>query len=193
MGEVFVESATILAEDGRAFVPRVCGGPFDHMWAGWIEFTPLDGGEVIRTPRETTQPNRTDLEYWALGITPTYLEGALARALQPRVAPRPAVPVASAFDEPAPRMASPAAWPVPPSASPESTAGSVLDPFAVFQKGEPFLRRQLAALAPWRLVDIIRDYELGPTDPAMLDEAPQQVLIDVIVDEVRERAVRQTR
>ena len=35
----------------------------------------------VQSPRETTQPNLTDLNYWATGLTPVYLEGALARAL----------------------------------------------------------------------------------------------------------------
>jgi len=51
------------------------------MWEGWVEFDPVDGGPTIRTPRETTQPNRADAEYWATGLEPVYLEGALDRAL----------------------------------------------------------------------------------------------------------------
>jgi hypothetical protein len=35
----------------------------------------------MRTPRETEQPNREDLAYWATGLTQVYLEGALTRAL----------------------------------------------------------------------------------------------------------------
>ena len=34
----------------------------------------------IATGRETTQPNRTDTEYWATGLSEVYLEGALQRA-----------------------------------------------------------------------------------------------------------------
>ena len=36
------------------------------------------------TDRETTQPNLRALEYWATGLTPAYLEGALDRALEAR-------------------------------------------------------------------------------------------------------------
>ena len=39
--------------------------------------------DAVRSGRETTQPNLTDLEYWAQGLTPVYLEGALRRALEP--------------------------------------------------------------------------------------------------------------
>ena len=35
---------------------------------------------VLRTDQETSQPNRSALEYWADGLEPIYLEGALARA-----------------------------------------------------------------------------------------------------------------
>jgi hypothetical protein len=50
-------------------------------WYGWLVFHP-EGmpGTALRTDRETTQPERDDLEYWASGLEPIYLEGALARA-----------------------------------------------------------------------------------------------------------------
>ena len=54
----------------------------DKLWEGWIEFEGRRG-DVLRSGRETTQPNLTDLEYWAQGLTPVYLEGALRRALEP--------------------------------------------------------------------------------------------------------------
>lgn len=49
-------------------------------WQGWLVFEPEGGGESLRTDRETTQPERDDLEYWAAGLEPIYLDGALARA-----------------------------------------------------------------------------------------------------------------
>jgi hypothetical protein len=51
----------------------------DGLWEGWIEFVPDDGGPVIGTGRETTQPNLTDREYWATGLRPVYLQGAFER------------------------------------------------------------------------------------------------------------------
>lgn len=51
----------------------------DGNWVGWLEFRSASG-TVRRTGRETTQPNRVTLEYWASGLEPVYLEGALARA-----------------------------------------------------------------------------------------------------------------
>ncbi|MGH7464730.1 MAG: hypothetical protein ACREK1_06110 [Longimicrobiales bacterium] len=74
----------VTGEDGRSYIARVCGRQAaDNMWEGWIEFDPGGGAPVLRTPRETTQPNRTDLEYWATGLTVAYLEGALERAMNP--------------------------------------------------------------------------------------------------------------
>jgi len=35
---------------------------------------------VLRTEQETSQPNRAAIEYWADGLEPIYLDGALARA-----------------------------------------------------------------------------------------------------------------
>ena len=48
-------------------------------WEGWVEFRSALG-EVRRTGRETTQPNRDALRYWASGLEPLYLDGALSRA-----------------------------------------------------------------------------------------------------------------
>ena len=50
-------------------------------WEGWLEFHPVDKTRpVLRTERETTQPDRAALEYWASGLEPLYFEGAFARA-----------------------------------------------------------------------------------------------------------------
>jgi hypothetical protein len=51
----------------------------DGKWEGWLEFHPA-AGAVRRTGRETTQPNREALAYWASGLEPIYLDGALTRA-----------------------------------------------------------------------------------------------------------------
>jgi hypothetical protein len=53
----------------------------DGTWEGWLEFSPAAGeGPTRRTGRETTQPNRDALRYWASGLEPLYLDGAFARA-----------------------------------------------------------------------------------------------------------------
>lgn len=51
----------------------------DGTWTGWIVFQPMVGNIELRTGRETTQPDRDDLVYWASGLEPVYLEGALDR------------------------------------------------------------------------------------------------------------------
>ena len=68
---------------GVLYEARVCGEQrMDGTWEGWIEFHPVAGGvsPILRTDRETTQPNRQALVYWASGLEPLYMEGALARA-----------------------------------------------------------------------------------------------------------------
>jgi hypothetical protein len=89
MAETLLQfQATVVSPDGIAYLARACGARMiDGLWEGWFEFEPLAGGGTIRTPRETTQPNYTDLEYWATGITPVYLEGALRRALDTPILP----------------------------------------------------------------------------------------------------------
>ena len=73
--------APISAQDGLSYEAQACGEEgADGLWHAWIEFMPLDGGRKLRTGWETTQPNRLDARYWALGLTRVYLEGALVRA-----------------------------------------------------------------------------------------------------------------
>ena len=50
-------------------------------WEGWLEFHPVDrANAVLLTERETTQPDRSALEYWASGLEPLYFDGAFERA-----------------------------------------------------------------------------------------------------------------
>ena len=86
MAEVLAKFPDVVtATNGVGYTAQACGGPgADGLWEGWVEFAPLDGGPPIRSPRETTQPNRTDTLYWATGLGAVFLEGALQRALHPR-------------------------------------------------------------------------------------------------------------
>ncbi len=72
----------LTGDDGTIYQVRAYGEPrTDGTWEGWIEFHPLDSTQpILRTERETTQPDRTALEYWASGLEPLYFEGAFARA-----------------------------------------------------------------------------------------------------------------
>ncbi len=85
MGEVLVQfDGFVIGRDRTVYCARACGGEVgdgSRRWHAWIEFLPLPRGRAIRTPRETTQPNKMAATYWATGLTPVYLEGALERAL----------------------------------------------------------------------------------------------------------------
>lgn len=65
------------------YVVRVCGvEKSSGTWEGWLEFHPTEKSRpVLSTGTETTQPNRVAIDYWATGLGPIYLGGALARAL----------------------------------------------------------------------------------------------------------------
>ena len=64
------------------YIARIFGDErVDGTWEGWIEFHSTDSGHpILTTEQETSQPNRKALEYWADGLAPIYMEGALARA-----------------------------------------------------------------------------------------------------------------
>jgi hypothetical protein len=181
MAEVLTEcSEPIVGADGIAYRAQATGAPMpDGMWEGWIEFVPIAGGTPLRTSRETTQPNRRDAVYWATGLTPVSLEGALDRALHPLVrhVPAPPQPV---FDEPAPAIVKTVEVPV---------ADAVLDPFSVYGKGEALLRKELGALEAWHLVNIIIAYRLSDDPVSTLNRLPASSLIEIIVGAVRERSL----
>jgi ATP-dependent Clp protease ATP-binding subunit ClpA len=73
----------VLDADGRVFACASYGRQRgDGRCEGRVVFFPLHGGDPLATGRETTQPRRAALEYWADGLTPTFLQGALSRALR---------------------------------------------------------------------------------------------------------------
>lgn len=74
---------SVTDDEGRRYRARAVGAQAeDGLWEGWLEFTPENGSAPsVSTPRETVQPNLMDAEYWASGLQPVYLEGALGRAL----------------------------------------------------------------------------------------------------------------
>jgi hypothetical protein len=180
VAEVLAEYPTpIEGANGILYIARVCGAEADNgLWQGWIEFVPLDGERsVLRSPRETTQPNRVDTEYWATGLTPVYLEGALRRALNPLQIRPPAPKPEPAYDGPAPDFVE------APAPRPRE---SVLNPFSVYQKGEALLRSQLSALSAWHLANIAEAYDLAP-DRNDLDRLSHGALVELIVSRVKRR------
>jgi hypothetical protein len=83
VSDLFLQPQYVSVEsDGALYVPRIYGQQrADGTWEGWIEFHPTGGGVVRVTDRETTQPNRAALEYWATGLEPVYYEGAFTRSV----------------------------------------------------------------------------------------------------------------
>jgi hypothetical protein len=77
---IHTHSATVVS-DGIRYRALIYGQERpDGTWVGWIEFLPIGEGAARRTEQETSQPNRKAVEYWASGIEPLYLDGALARS-----------------------------------------------------------------------------------------------------------------
>jgi hypothetical protein len=183
MSEVLMEYDPIVSEtEGTQWKPRACGRRGEgHMWEGWIEFVPLDkASSPVRSKRESTQPSRESLIYWATGLTPVYLRGALERA---RFEPAPKPPlrrVAPLFDGPAPEPES--ARPLVPNPH------AILDPFDVYAQGEDILIRQLDALDTARLRDIVRGYELLNAEDA--EKATRLDLATAIITAARVAASR---
>ncbi len=192
------------APDGASLVARVCGRKLaDGWWEGWIEFHDPAGGSgdpaaddaapAHRTARETLQPSRRDLVYWATGLTHTFLEGALARALDsghrerlgPGPGPRkperanPGRPAARREREVAPGRIASRHAPLP--------AHAVLDPFEVWSQGEELLRQELAALSPMHLRAIVRAFALSSRSSAQIERLDADALRREILGGVRAR------
>jgi hypothetical protein len=188
MAEVLTEfEASVRDESGREYIARACGLKCDDgHWEGWLEFVPLDGGVVVRSGRETTQPNRVDTEYWATGLTPIYLEGALQRALDPVQIVERVIDARPVYEGPAPDRRV-----VSVSGARTLRAHPVLNPFEVYQQGDDILRGQLNALDAPRLRDIIRGYSLFAGDTTQLMRLSAAELTDMIITGVRQRAERE--
>lgn len=170
--------ALVLDADGAEYQAKACGRERDDgLWEGWLEFQNLRTGAIVRTVRETTQPNVTDITYWATGLTPVYLEGALTRALQ-GPPPRTVVTVVPPhYDGPAER----------PVRRVKSTgAEAILDPFSVFEKSPELLAQELTALRGRHLRQIIRDYGLANESDERLEQMTEPELGSLILQRVRE-------
>jgi hypothetical protein len=167
--------APVADTTGTHYRARACGREReDGLWEGWLEFESLDTGETIRTIRETTQPNLTDLNYWATGLTPVYLEGALARALQTPAPRAPVTVVPPHYDGPAERRRV------------KSTgAESILNPFSVYEKSPDQLAQELTALRGRHLRQIIRDYGLSSDSDEALESMSEPELGSLIMQRMR--------
>ena len=82
MAELIQEYTTeIEAKDGTIYRVRAYADKHpDGMWGAWLEYLPVNrAAPVLRTGDETEQADLADLEYWASGLEPVYLDGALER------------------------------------------------------------------------------------------------------------------
>ena len=67
----------------EAFVPHAFARRRPRgMWEAWLLFLSVDSNRAVITARETTQPRREHVLYWAQGLGSIYLRGALDRALR---------------------------------------------------------------------------------------------------------------
>jgi hypothetical protein len=95
MAAVIFESEQVIRDsDGAAYRARILGEPrADGTWEAWIEFVPTSGdGPVLRTGRETTQPNVGAVQYWAITRGPSHGRGDKDRSPTSRAQHLPAVP-----------------------------------------------------------------------------------------------------
>ena len=179
MGEVLVRfTEPVRDENGASYTAQACGAvDSDGLWQGWVEFAGASGS-AFRSPRETKQPNRDALVYWAEGLTVAYLEGALRRALDALIDPPARVASAepSIFTGPVSTERVPVAPRRP---------HPILDPLATFAQGEEVLRQQLSALSRDHLEALIDAYALPISDD---HSASERELVDGIVRAVHRLA-----
>ena len=189
MSELLVKfDEPISSPDGRKFFAHAAGKETDAgLWEGWLEFVPVDDtSEAFCSARETTQPNRKNLDYWAQGLTVVYLQGALARATTPKSPPRPE----TEWQGEAPRFSAPRHAPRPPSSN-AFKPRPILDPYAVYAQGEHILRSELGALSPEQVETIAMAYGFTPPRQPGDGNANGRDLVDTVVNGVRSAEARQ--
>lgn len=192
MAEILVKfDEPIAAPGGKVYFAQAVGKEVEGgLWHGWLEFQAVVGEpDALASGRETTQPNRTNLEYWAQGLTKIYLEGALARAISLTESPREIRPTEaepSLFTAPASRDRT------PPPATLSASPRPILDPFQVYAQGEEILRRELTALSRDHVESIAIAYRIGASAPSGINQTSKPDLIDAIVKAVRGNQARGT-
>jgi len=190
MAEILVKfDEPLAAVGGKTYFGQAVGREVEGgLWQGWLEFQTIgDESDPLASGMETTQPNRTNLEYWAQGLTRVYLEGALTRAILLAEPPGERAPIDSTrsrFEEPRSRRERPSAagTPVPPRA--------ILNPFQVYAQGEEILRRELNALSRDHIKSIVAAYHFGASKPDDLNSSSRSDLIEAILGGVRSEEVR---
>jgi hypothetical protein len=155
MAEVLATFDEAIFDSSGEYRARAVGRKADDgMWEGWLEFIPVDGtGNVTVGGVESRQPARDHLVYWATGLTPVFLEGALDRARRPVTVRVRTVELPASQ---APTIRHVAVSRVLP---PEPEA--VLDPFDIGARNIDQLRQELGALNRPRLLNIIAAFDLN--------------------------------
>ena len=184
MAEVLVKfDEPIKAPSGESYFAQASGREVTGgLWEGWLEFMPSgDGLATLDSGRETTQPNRMNLEYWAQGLTKVYLEGALARALAHTSGRHASVPTDTMnFGGSSRRGSAPTPRRMPISSRP------ILDPFEVYSQGEGILRSELSALSRDHLQAIVSAYNFdAPSSREDSQARGTAAMVEAIVEGVR--------
>jgi len=183
MSEVLVRfDEPIAGPDGRKYFALAVGKETaGELCEGWLEFLLVDdeSSEPLCSERETSQPNRRSLDYWAQGLTRVYLEGALARAAAP-----PPTAARQAHGSGPRRSAAPRRKPR--NAGPQGFARPILDPYAVYAQGEHILRSELSALSRDQVEAIATAYGFSaPGSASGLTAQTGSDLVDSVVQGVR--------
>jgi hypothetical protein len=80
----------VTAPDGRRYYASAeAEVRADQSWEGWIEFEPVDGSAVLRSPRQMTCRDLMSLQLWAAGLTHGSLQAVFARTWHASVGPHP--------------------------------------------------------------------------------------------------------
>jgi hypothetical protein len=87
MTDLVLRYPTIVRDpEGRGYAAAVHARErIDGIWETWLEFDGIGRGIALRTRRESEQANRRAVLYWASGLQPSYLDGALLRAMRTRL------------------------------------------------------------------------------------------------------------
>lgn len=164
---LLVYPAVVKSSNGDEHEARAWGRErADGRWEAWLEFEPVRRGTTLRTPPETTQPDRADLVGWAQGLSRVYLEGALQRAVPGAEAGAPADVRKRSRSQDEPE--------------------GVLDPFEVYAHGQSLLRRHLEGLSASHLRHIARANDM--LEAPAIDRLTKDELVDLIVRETERRA-----
>ena len=151
---------TVTSPSGEEYYVQVVGESRSDMWAAWLEFVPLDDTlNVLITKTETTQRSREEVVRWSETLTATYLQGAFARAIQPRggrTLVRRYV----------------------------TTVTDILVPFNPFELlpllGKAALRARLRVLSRPELLAMIRKYNLNPAGKSLTRLSDSQLVTFIV-------------